>query len=145
MGKKTKKKRRTPPGRFRLFANSFREGHSCIVARKTCNCLHHRKGTITRDKSQGLENLVQELMRTRWQWCHTNTFEPKRKVSQRGRMYVYWIRTCDTLGKACLVECTHIGGDSSEEQNALDVPCKLPYHRHRRRDSMQHHAHCARQ
>ena len=40
-------------------------------------------------------------------------------------MYVNWIPTGDTLKKACLEESLYVGGDSSEEQNALDIPVHI--------------------
>ena len=43
---------KTPPGNFRHFATTFSVGHSYLMARTTCNCHHHRKGTISREKQQ---------------------------------------------------------------------------------------------
>ena len=63
----------TPPGNFRHFANSCNEGHSYLMARTTCNCLHHREGTPRGKNSKGLDCLVQELARKWWQWCHMST------------------------------------------------------------------------
>ena len=46
----------------------------------------------------------------------------KGNASQRARLHVFWIPTGDTLNKAYLEEWPYVGGDSSEEQNAIGVP-----------------------
>ena len=48
--------------------------------------------------------------------------EKGKSVSERARLHEFWIPTGDTLKKAYLEEWLYAGGDSSEEQNAVDVP-----------------------
>ena len=49
----------------------------------------------------------------------------RRKSVSEGRLYVNWIPTGVTLKKAFVEEWIYVGGDSSEEQNAIDVPVHI--------------------
>ena len=77
-----------------------------------------------RENSKGRDCLVWKLARTWRQWCHTSTCESQRKgrASQRAQLHVFRIPTGHTLKKAYLEEWLYAGGDSSEEQIAVDVP-----------------------
>ena len=47
---------------------------------------------------------------------------PEVNASQRARPHVFWIPTGEPLNKVYLEEWLYAGGDSSEEQNVIDVP-----------------------
>ena len=54
----------------------------------------------------------------------------KRKSVSEGRLYVNWIPTGETLKNVFVEDWFCVGGDSSEEQNAQDVPVHITFITH---------------
>ena len=57
---------------------------------------------------------------------HQHLIAPgKRKNVSESRLYVNWIPTGETLKNVFVEEWIYVGGDSSEEQNTIDVPVHI--------------------
>ena len=85
---------------FATLPTAFVGGHSYEMAQTTCNCLHHREGTTTREKTVKVLTVSSRSLREHGGNGVTPALEsPKEEENvSEGRL---WIPTGETLKKAC--------------------------------------------